>query len=146
MNQLTRWEPFREADDFFRSFSPFFSRWPMPGGEDGRHEWMPAVDIRESEKEYVVSAELPGLKREDVRVRLEDNVLTVEGERRMEKESQGERVHRIERHYGSFLRRFALPEDADAKGIRAVVRDGVLTVRVPKREVKRPKPLEITVQ
>ena len=110
----------------------------MLGENGGRHEWLPAVDIRETEKEYVVAAELPGIRREDVRVRLEDNVLTVEGERRQEKETKGERMHRIERVYGSFQRRFTLPDDADAGNIHAESKDGVLTVHVAKRQVQKP--------
>lgn len=146
--QLMRWEPFRETDDFFRSFAPLFSRWPTMFGEDGgiRHEWMPAVDIRETDTEYLVSAELPGLTREDVHVRLEDHVLMIEGERKQEKEAKGERTHRIERIYGSFRRSFTLPDDVDPEKIRAECKDGILTVHVPKREVTKSKPLEIAIQ
>lgn len=146
--QLMRWEPFRETDDFIRSFAPLFSRWPTMFGEDGgiRHEWMPAVDIRETDTEYLVSAELPGLTREDVHVRLEDHVLMIEGERKQEKEAKGERTHRIERVYGSFRRSFTLPDDVDAGKIRAECKDGILTVHVPKHEVTKSKPLEIAIQ
>jgi HSP20 family protein len=148
--QLMRWEPFRDTDDFFRAFtsSPAFSRWPSMFGEDGggRHEWLPAVDIRETDNEYLVNADLPGIRREDVKVRLEDNVLTVEGERKQEKEAKGERSHRVERVYGSFLRRFTLPEDADPGHVSAECKDGVLSVHVPKRQLDKPKPLEIAVR
>ena len=146
--QLKRWEPFRDTDDFFRSFSPMFGRWPSMFGEDGgsRNEWLPAVDIRETDGEFLVTAELPGLTRKDVHVRLEDNVLTVEGERKQEKEAKGERTHRVERIYGSFRRSFTLPDNVDAGSIRAECKDGVLTVHVPKRPVEKAKPLEIAVQ
>lgn len=146
--QLMRWEPFRESDDFFRSFVPHFGRWPTMFSEDGgiRHEWTPAVDIRETDNEFLVSAELPGLTRKDVHVRLEDHVLMIEGERKQEKEAKGERTHRIERFYGSFRRSFTLPDNVDADKIRAECKDGILTVHVPKREAAKPKPLEIAVQ
>jgi len=104
---LMRWEPFRETNEFFRNFSPpMFGKWPQFFGEDGemKIEWSPAVDIRETEKEYLVKAELPGVKREDVKVSLEDGVLMIEGERRQEKESEGEKTHRVERFYGTFCR------------------------------------------
>ena len=148
MQQLMRWEPFKDTDDFFRSFmSPAWGRWPGPSGENaGRTDWLPAVDIRETDKEYLVIAELPGLRREDVKVRLEGDVLTVEGERRHEKETKGERTHRIERAYGSFQRRFSLPDDADPGDVRAEAKDGVLTVHVPKREIEKAKAREIAVQ
>jgi HSP20 family protein len=147
--QLMRWEPFRDSDEFFRYLTwPRSGRWPSIFGQDGGNalEWSPAVDISETDKEYLVKAELPGLRREDVRVRLEDNLLTVEGERKHEDEQKDERSHRIERSYGSFCRRFTLPEDADAEHIRAESKDGILTVHVPKREMQRRKPLEIAVQ
>ena len=147
--QLMRWEPFRESDEFFRSMStPTWARWPFAGGENGgsQREWHPAVDISETPTEYRVKAELPGIRREDVKVSLEDSVLTVEGERKHEQEVKGEQSHRVERYYGSFRRRFTLPEDADAEKIRAESKDGVLTVHVPKREIEKRKPLQIAVK
>ena len=146
---LIRWEPFKEADEFFRSVSPaFLSRWPRLFDESRgtRLEWAPAADITETEKEYVVKAELAGVKREDVKVTLADGVLTIEGERRQEKEEKGEKVHRIERFYGSFSRSFTLPENADANNIRAESKDGVLNVHVPKLKTEKAKPVEIKIQ
>ena len=146
---LMRWEPFRESDQFFRNFStPMFGKWPQFYGDEGemKYEWSPAVDIKETEKEFVVKAELPGVKREDVKVRLEDDVLTIEGERRQEKDVKGEKTHRIERFYGTFSRSFTLPEYADAKAIRAESKDGVLNVYVPKLKVEKKLPLEIKVE
>src|SRR5580765_2880543 len=101
---LTRWEPFKEADEFFRGFSPsLFGRWPRLLGENGaiKYDWSPAADISETDKEYLLKAELPGIKREDVKVTLADGVLTIEGERKQEKEEKNEKTHRIERFYGS---------------------------------------------
>jgi HSP20 family protein len=123
-----------------------FGRWPqLPAEEAETYEWSPAADISETENEYLVRAELPGVKREDVKVSLEEGTLTIEGERKQEKEEKGRRMHRIERFYGSFCRRFSLPEDADATGIRAETKDGVLNVHIPKSKVLKPKAIEIKV-
>jgi len=145
---LMRWEPFRESDEFFRSLSnPMFGRWPQYFGEEGtKIEWSPAVDIKETETEYLVKAELPGVKREDVNVTLEDGVLMIEGERRQEKEVKGEKSHRVERFYGNFCRSFTLPEYADANAIRAESKDGVLHVHVPKLKIEKRKALQIKIE
>lgn len=145
---LMRWEPFRDTSDFFRSMSrPMLGRWPGMFGDDitTKFEWSPAVDIKETDKEYLVTAELPGLSREDVKVTLEDSVLTIEGERRQEKELKDERIHRIERFYGGFCRSFTLPEDARVEGIRAETRDGILNVHVPKLQIEKAKAVQIKV-
>ncbi len=145
---LIRWEPFKEADEFFRSFSPLFGRLPRMLEQTGgsHYEWAPAADISETEKEYVVKAELPGIKREDVKVTLENGVLTIQGERKLEKEEKDEKTHRIERFYGNFCRSFNLPDNADAASIRAESKDGVLKVHVPKLKAEKPKAVEIKVQ
>ena len=146
---LMRWEPFRETDEFFRNLSPpMFGRWPQLLGENVgmKIEWSPAVDIKETENEYLVRAELPGIRREDVKVSLEDDVLTIQGERRHEKEETGERTHRVERFYGTFCRSFTLPEHTDANAIRAESKDGVLDVHVPKLRVEKRKALQIKVE
>lgn len=144
---IIRWEPFREADEFFRGMSsPLFNRWLHAFGNGGEVEWAPAADISETEKEYLVKAELPGVKREDVKVRLEGGVLTIQGERRHEKSSKDEKTHRTERFYGSFSRSFTLPDNADADNIRAESRDGVLSVHVPKLAAGTAKSVEIKVQ
>jgi HSP20 family protein len=146
---LMRWEPFRDTDDFFRGLSrPAFGHWPAMFGDNGgqRLDWSPAVDILETDSEYLLKAELPGLKREDVKVTLENNVLTVEGERKHESETKGEKSHRIERYYGGFCRRFSLPENTDPEAIRAECKDGLLNVHIPKRESKAAKSLQIEVK
>ena len=146
---LMRWEPFRESSQLFRNFSaPMFGKWPQFYGDEGemRYEWSPAVDIKETDKEFLVKAELPGIKREDVKVSLDDDVLTIRGERRHEKDVKGEKTHRVERFYGTFCRSFTLPEYADAKAIRAESKDGVLNVYVPKQKIERKLPLEIKVE
>lgn len=145
---LIRWEPFREADEFFRSMSPsMLGRWPRLPGENGESlEWAPVADISETDAEYLVRAELPGVKREDVKVTLEAGMLTIQGERKHEKEEKSEKMHRTERFYGSFSRRFTLPENADAAAIRAESKDGVLNVHVPKLKVEKSRPVEIKIQ
>ena len=98
MRQLMRWEPFNDTDEFFRSFlQPSWNRATSPAGEGAarRQDWLPAVDIRETDAEYTVLAEMPGMRREDVKVRVEDDVLTLEGERKQEREAKGERSHRV---------------------------------------------------
>lgn len=144
---LIRWEPFKEADDMLRGFAPLFGRWPnllAAGGE--QPAWAPAADISETDTEYVVKAELPGVKREDVKLTLEDGMLTIRGERRQEQEDKAGKKHRIERFYGSFYRSFTLPGDADAQNIRAESRDGVLDVHIPKRKSAGSTAKQIPVQ
>lgn len=145
--RLTRWEPFRGTDEFFRSTIPsLFGRWPRQLGQEGEtYDWSPAADIGETDDEYLVKAELPGVKREDVKVSLEEGVLTIAGERKLEEEEKGRKMHRMERFYGAFCRSFGLPEDADASGIRAECKDGVLNVHIPKSKVMKPKAVEIKV-
>ena len=108
-------------------------------------EWSPAVDITEDEKSYVIKAELPEVKKEDVRVTLENGVLTLTGERKFEKEEKGRKYHRIERAYGTFSRSFALPENVDASKVNAAYKDGMLTVTVAKSEQAKPKQIEVKV-
>ena len=151
--QLMRWDPFREMEElterFGRAFNrPFLGRTlPAGGAEEAliTAEWAPLVDIEESDKEYVVKAELPEVKKEDVKVTLEEGVLTIQGERRLAKEEKGRTVHRVERSYGKFLRTFTVPRDVDEKKIAAEFKEGVLVVHVPKTEVLMPKAIEVKV-
>ena len=108
-------------------------------------EWSPVVDIKETETEYLVEAELPGVRREDVKVTLEDRMLTIEGERRQEKEVKGEKTYRVERLYGSFCRSFMLPEYVDENAIRAESKGGILDIHVPKLKIEKKTPLQIKV-
>jgi HSP20 family protein len=128
---ITRWDPFREVEDVFRRYSPFLAR-PVrrEGGE--ALEWTPVADISENEKEFVIKAELPEVKKEDVKVTLQDGALTISGERKHEKKQKGENEIRVESFYGTFSRTFSLPENVDTKSIHAEAKDGVLRVHVPK--------------
>ena len=146
---LIRWEPFKEADDFFRGLSPaLFGRWPRLSRDTGeaKYEWSPAADISETDKEYLVKAELPGIKREDVKVTLADGFLTIEGERKFDQEDASEKTHRVESFRGSFYRSFSLPDNADAANISAETKDGILKVHLPKVKVQKPQAVEIKIQ
>jgi HSP20 family protein len=140
---LVRWDPTRELasmeiDRLNRMFSDLW------GGEGLGRGWVPAVDIYETEDhELVLKAELPDMKREDIHVTFEHNVLTITGERKLAQEIKREHVQRMERYYGSFTRSFTLPATVDGTRITAGYKDGVLTIRLPQREEARPK--QITV-
>ena len=108
-------------------------------------DWSPSVDITEDEKEYVISADLPRVSKDDVKVVVENGSLILRGERQQEAEHKGTKVHRIERSYGSFYRTFTLPDDADGNGVTANFKDGVLRVSLPKSEEKKPKNIEVRV-
>lgn len=145
--RLTRWEPFREMEDVFKGFTPWFGRVPMiRPSEEMAYDFLPPADVVEHEKEYLVKIDLPEVKKDDVKVLFDDGVLTVKGERKVEKEVKGETVHRTERFYGSFERSFTLPDDVDPKLIRAEAKDGVLTLILPKSATAKAKPMAITVQ
>lgn len=108
-------------------------------------QWAPLVDITEDDREYVIKAELPEVRKEDVKLTVENGTLNISGERTFEKEDKGLRYHRVERSYGSFVRSFVLPDDADAQKVNAEFKDGVLRVRVQKHEKALPKSIEIKV-
>jgi HSP20 family protein len=145
---LIRWEPFTGIDDFLDRLGPsMLGRWPRFSTESGvRAEWAPAADISESEKEYLVKAELPGVKREDVTLTIDDGLITISGERKQEKEQKDEKLHRVERFYGSFTRSFTVPDNVDQKAIRAESKDGVLYVHLPKAKTEKSSPVQIKVE
>lgn len=108
-------------------------------------DWLPAMDIEEDEKEYLIKADLPALKREDVKVGIVDGILTVEGERKQEKEEKGKRFHRVERSFGKFVRRISVPSDVDQQKVSATFTDGVLQVHMAKSEAAKPKSIDVKV-
>ena len=154
MDSLTKWgpfkewDPFRELNEFQNHLGSFFGLQPARGGEKGLSAgtWMPAVDIIEDDKEFLVKAELPEIKREDVHVSVENGVLTIRGERKFEKEEKNKRYHRTERSYGSFTRSFSLPEVADSNNVRADFKDGLLRVHLPKSNKGKPNHIEVKVE
>lgn len=150
MNALTRWDPFKEMEETQNRLARFFGLSPgrLPSGNKESMtvtEWAPSVDIVEDDKEWLVKADLPEVKKEDVRVTVEDGVLTITGERKFEKEEKDKKYHRIERSYGNFLRSFALPDAADGSKVNAEFKDGVLKVHLPKSEKTKPKTVEVKV-
>ena len=138
---LVRWEPLREVDDFFRHYAPFFGRLQRGDG----NSWTPMADITETEKEYLIKADLPEVKKEDLKIHLENDVLTISGERRQEKETNEQNQIRVERSYGSFTRSFSLPSNVNAEAIKAECKDGVLSVRIPKVEEAKQKARAIEI-
>lgn len=143
------WDPFREMEDLSQRMNRLFNLAPLRGEDEkellAASDWAPSCDIRETANDYRIHAELAGVKKEDVHVTLEEGVLTLKGERREEKEEQGERFHRRELSHGSFLRRFTMPNDADESKIDATFKDGILNVVIGKTEASAQKTKEIAV-
>lgn len=150
MNALTPWNPFKEMDDLQSRLAKVFGL-ALPRTGNGAEElmtvteWTPLVDITEDEKEWLVKADLPELKKEDVKVVVENGVLTISGERKFEKEEKNKKYHRVERSYGAFVRSFSVPDGTDGEKVNAEFKDGVLKVHLPKSEKAKPKALEIKV-
>ena len=153
-NALTRWDPFREMEDLHSRLSTILSRPSnQRGNSEGNREsltvaeWAPLVDITEDDKEYLINIEIPGIRKEDVKVAVENGVLAITGERKLEKEEKDKKTkyHRIERAYGTFVRTFTMPDDGDPTKVAAEFRDGMLTVRIPKSEHAKPKQIEVKV-
>ena len=145
---LVRWDPFRELEDMSERLNRVFSRPSLRNsGKENLTvaDWMPTVDISETEGEYLIKAELPEVRKEDVKVTVENGVLTLQGERRQEKEEKGKRFHRVERSYGSFVRSFTLPESVDEGSVKAEYKDGVLNLHLPKSEKVKPKAIDVKV-
>jgi HSP20 family protein len=150
MNAITRWDPFKELEDMQSRLNTMFGRAPVRKGGDKEEaltvaEWAPLVDITEDDKEYLIKAELPDVKKEDIKLTVDEDVLTITGERKYEKEEKGKKYHRVERAYGSFMRSFTLPEDADGSKVSAECKDGLLKVHLPKSEKAKPKSIEVKV-
>jgi len=146
---LVRWDPFSGTDELFNRLMPaMFGRSPrftLPGNGDTKFEWAPSSDISETEKEFLIRAELPAVKKEDVRVTVDQGMLRIEGERRQQKEDKTEKYHRLESFHGSFARSFSLPDNIDADAIRCESKDGVLTVHIPKVQPQAPKTKQISI-
>jgi HSP20 family protein len=150
MNPLSRWDPFRELEDMQHRLSSVLGRQTQRSQEGGREsitvaEWAPLVDISEDDNEYLIKADLPEVKKEEIKITVENGVLVLSGERKLEKEEKGRKYHRIERAYGSFGRSFSLPDNADAEKVNAEFNDGVLKLHIAKSEAARPKQIEVKV-
>ena len=149
MSQLAMWNPFRELDEVQNRLGGYFGgRFPRFGDGNGGlklADWFPQVDITEDDKEYLIKADLPEMKKDEIKVNVENGVLSVSGERKTEKEEKHKKFHRIERSYGTFMRSFALPDDADGAKVAAEFKEGVLRVHLPKNPVAKPKAIEVKV-
>lgn len=143
---LMRWEPFEAMDLMFNRFPGFFRLGRPQLGTGEYFDWSPATDISETDEEYLIRAELPAVKKEDVKVTYENGVLTLSGERRQKEEHKDEKFHRVESYYGNFSRTFALPDVIDEDAIKAESKDGVLTIHVPKARSEVKKLTTIKVQ
>jgi HSP20 family protein len=150
MRTFTTWNPFRELDEVQNRLSALFGAFPVRFPTNGKSlklpDWSPLVDITEDDHEYLFKADLPEVKKDDVKVTVENGILSISGERKTEKEEKKRKFHRLERYFGSYERTFSVPDDADANKIAAEFGDGVLTVHLPKSPAAKPKPIEVKVQ
>ena len=146
---LVKWDPFRELEDVTNRLNLIFGQ-SLARSESGQNmlavaDWAPSVDISETDSEYLIKGEIPGVKKEDVKVTIQDGMLTIQGERKQEKEEKGKKFHRIERSYGSFVRSFRVPDDADENSVKAEFKDGMLNVTLAKSAKAKPKAIEVSV-
>ena len=149
MNALKRWNRLKDLEAFQHGLDSLLGR-PSGQGPDGQEEPMavadgPLVDISEDNQEYLIKAELPDVKKEDVKVTAQEGTLTIMGERKFEKEEKGKKYHRVERAYGTFGRSFSLPDDASPAKVSAEFKDGVLTVHLVKDEKAKPRQVEVKI-
>ncbi len=154
---LARWEPFGSIrrrgslvndltgmqQEMNRLFDDFFGE---RRAEMAEGTWSPAVDLSETESDITVRAELPGMSHEDIELNVQDNTLTLKGEKKLETTEDKENFHRIERSYGSFTRSFTLPCDVNLEAIKATFKDGILVITLPKSEVAKPKKIQISTE
>lgn len=148
------WDPFKEMEREMQELTNRFSRMlsSSPARSIGAREsvavadWAPSVDISETDEEYLIKAEVPEVDKKDVRVTVQDGLLSIQGERRQEREEKGKRFHRVERSYGTFLRTFDLPDGVDEDKLRAEFKEGMLLVHLPKTEKAKPKAIEVKVE
>lgn len=142
--KMSRWDSFRELvnlrDEMDRFFNTFFNKQL----EDTEGFWAPVIDIEEDNEYFIVKAELPGIKKEDIKISVRGNLLSITGGRKQESEIKNKTFHRIERSYGKFMRKITLPSEVNADKVQAKYKDGILTITLPKPESMKPK--EITVE
>jgi len=129
-----------------RLFDEFFRDFPLGGSmSDRREDWIPSVDILEKDDALILRAELPGITEKDIDLKIEGNTLTLKGERKMEDEDNKSNYHRVEGHYGSFLRSFKLPDTVDVEKINAEYKNGVLTIKLPHKPETKPRDIQVSV-
>lgn len=146
---LVKWNPFKELEDVRNRLNDLFGRFPATT-ESGREmlamaDWIPTVDISETDAAYLIKAEIPGVKKEEAKVTLQDGMLIIEGERKQEKEEKDKKFHRIERSYGSFVRSFRLPENVEESSVIAEFKDGMLNVTLPKSKKAESKSVNVNI-
>lgn len=146
---LIKWDPFRELEEVSGRLNRIFGR-PLGRLESNSEmlamvDWTPSADISETDSAYLIKADIPGVNKEDVKVTIQDGMLTIRGERKMEKEEKDKKFHRIERSYGSFMRSFRLPDDADESAVKAEFKDGMLNVTLGKSAKAKPKSINVSV-
>jgi len=143
---LVKWEPLREIEDLFDRHTSKMG-WPSLSREAfSTTEWSPKVDIAETDKAFTIKAELPEVRKEDIKVNIENGELSISGERKQEKEEKGKKFHRVERFYGSFMRSFTLPGNVDGSNIKAEYKDGMLNLTLPKIAEAKSKATEVKIQ
>ncbi len=146
---LIRWDPFGDVSTFIRLMPNPAAGWPRAADDSSgarKLEWSPFSDISETDKEYVIRIDLPAVKKEDVKVTLDQGVISISGERKQPTDEKDEKFHRVESFYGSFERSFSLPENVNADAVSCDSKDGILTVHIPKIATKKQTPKQITVQ
>jgi HSP20 family protein len=141
---LVRWQ---EIEDMFDRYTKAMGH-PRAGSQEviATGDWAPRVDIAETEKAFEIKAEIPDVNKEDVKVTIDNGVLTIRGERKQEKEEEGKKFHRVERYYGSFTRSFTLPDNVDETKVKASFKDGMLNLQIEKTEIIKPKTIEVKVE
>lgn len=146
---LVKWDPFREMEDVSSRLNRIFGRVPTRTASENEMlavaDWMPSVDISETDAAYLIKGEIPGVKKEDVKVTMQDGLLTIQGERKQEKEEKNKKFHRVECSYGSFVRSFRVPDDADESAVKAEFKDGMLNVTLSKSAKAKSKAIEVSV-
>ncbi len=146
-SMISRWDPFRELNTLQREMNRLFQDYSRSGegSELTTTSFVPPVDIYEDEHSITVKMEVPGIEQKDLDIRVENNTLVVRGERKFEKDEKEENFHRIERRYGSFMRSFSLPQTVDSENINADYDNGVLKIKMAKREEAKPKQIKVNI-
>ena len=142
---LTRWDPLRELDSLSSRMNQMFPVTVRRNDDATFADWAPAVDVQETDKEYLIKADLPEIKKDDMKIAIDEGVLSMEGERKQEKEEKNKKFHKVERIYGKFVRRMALPSDVDEGKVTAEFKDGVLNVHLPKAANAKPHSVDVKI-
>jgi HSP20 family protein len=145
---LVKWDPFAELEDVSKSLNRIFGRFPArPADREAlaMADWAPTVDISETDSAYMIKGEIPGVNKEDVKVTIEDGMITMRGQRKLEKEEKDKKFHRIERSYGSFMRSFRVPDDVDENAVKAEFKDGMINVTLPKSGKSKARSINVSI-